>query len=201
MAAGTHQILLPWDNATVFRRNLEAYTQGQYASWTAWTAPTTMSVSAIAQQVGMSEADLRSVNNIPPRMLIKAGSALVVPRSAKMDDVTGQVADHAQLSFSPEIVNRKAVIKAGKRDTVASIAARYKLSAASVADWNDVKTSAAFKAGQAVTVYLPVGVRRVAASAGASGAVGKGQARATAKSVQKVSRNAPEKVVRKPRKK
>jgi membrane-bound lytic murein transglycosylase D len=199
LAAGTPQILLPWDNATVFRRNLEAYTQGQYASWTAWTAPTTMSVSAIAQQVGMSEADLRSVNNIPPRMLIKAGSALVVPRSAKMDDVTGQVADHAQLSFSPEIVNRKAVIKAGKRDTVASIAARYRLSAASVADWNDVKTSAAFKAGQAVTVYLPVNVHGAARAASAGS---KGASRSTsAAAVKKVSRKADDKVVRKPRRK
>ncbi|MDB5847049.1 MAG: LysM peptidoglycan-binding protein, partial [Rhodoferax sp.] len=192
LAAGTPQILLPWDNATVFRRNLDAYTQGQYASWTAWTAPTTMSVSAIALQVGMSEADLRSVNNIPPRMLIKAGSALVVPRSAKMDDVTGQVADHAQLSLSPEIVNRKATIKAGKKDTVTSIAARYKLSAENVADWNNVKASAAFKAGQAVTVYLPVGVHSAA---------GTGQRRASSSSVQKVSRKSADKVVRKPRKK
>jgi hypothetical protein len=39
LAAGTPQILLPWDNATVFKRNFEAYTHGQYASWTAWTAP------------------------------------------------------------------------------------------------------------------------------------------------------------------
>jgi membrane-bound lytic murein transglycosylase D len=39
IAAGTPQILLPWDNATVFQRNFEAYSQGQYASWTAWTAP------------------------------------------------------------------------------------------------------------------------------------------------------------------
>ena len=33
-AAGTPQILLPWDNARVFQRNLEAKNQGQYASWT-----------------------------------------------------------------------------------------------------------------------------------------------------------------------
>ncbi|MDB5895189.1 MAG: Lytic transglycosylase, catalytic, partial [Rhodoferax sp.] len=208
LAAGTPQILLPWDNANVFRRNLEAYTQGQYASWTAWTAPTTMSVSAIAQQVGMSEADLRSINNIPPRMLVRAGSALVVPRSAKMDDVTGQVADHAQLSLSPEIVNRKAVVKAGKRETVASIAARYKLSAASVADWNDVRTSASFKPGQAVTVYLPVTVRSAVQRASAQRAEPRAQragphrtGRVTASQIQKVPRKPSATVVQKPRKK
>jgi membrane-bound lytic murein transglycosylase D len=158
LAAGTPQILLPWDNALVFKRNLEAYSQGQYASWGAWTVPATMSVSAAAQQIGMSEMDLRSVNNIPPRMLIKAGSALIIPRSARMTDVAEHVADNAHLSLSPEAVTRKATIKAGRKDSVASIAKRYHLKPAQVAEWNDVKANASFKAGEAVTVYLPVRV-------------------------------------------
>jgi membrane-bound lytic murein transglycosylase D len=157
LAAGTPQILLPWDNANVFRRNFEAYDAGQYASWTAWSAPATMSVAQAARRVGMSEADLRQVNAIPPRMLIKAGSVLIVPRSAKMqDDVAGHVADNGQLSLAPEQVTRKTLVKAGKRDTVATIARRYRLNVKQVADWNDVGTSAAFKAGQSVVVYLPV---------------------------------------------
>ena len=104
LAAGTPEILLPWDNAKVFQRNFEAYTAGQYASWTAWSAPSTMSVSEAARRVGMNEGDLRNVNTIPPRMLIKAGSVLIVPRSAKMqDDVAGHVADNGQLNLAPEI--------------------------------------------------------------------------------------------------
>ena len=168
LAAGTPQILLPWDNATVFTRNFDAYTQGQYASWTAWTAPSTMSVSAAAQQVGMSEYDLRSVNNIPPRMLIKAGSALIVPRSATMQDVSEHMADTAQLSLSPELVNRKAAVKAGKRDTVASIAKRYGVTASNVADWNDLKVNAGFKVGQQVVLYLPVRMTPIRTSAPAT---------------------------------
>ncbi len=157
LAAGTPQILLPWDNAAVFQRNFEAYSQGQYASWTAWKAPATMSVSDAAKRVGMSEADLRSVNNIPPRMLIKTGSTLLVPRSDKVhSDVAEHVADNGQLSLAPEIVTRRTVVRAGKKDTVASIAQRYRLSAASVAEWNDVKPTAAFRAGQQVVVFLPV---------------------------------------------
>ena len=64
-------------------------------------------------------------------------------------------------------------MKAGKRDTVATIARRYRLSPAQVADWNDVGASAAFKAGQQVVVFLPVktGVRspgRVARQVGSA---------------------------------
>ena len=81
-AAGTPEILLPWDNAKVFRRNMQAFDEGQYASWTVWTVPSTISVAEAAQRVGLGESDLRALNNIPPRMLIKAGSALMVPRGA-----------------------------------------------------------------------------------------------------------------------
>ena len=134
----------------------------------------------------MNEADLRTVNTIPPRMLIKAGSVLIVPRSAKMqDDVTSHVADNGQLNLSPEQVTRRTTVKAGKRDTVASIAKRYRLSAAQVAEWNSVGASAAFKPGQQVVVYLPVktGMRagsRSSAKAGVRGSKRACQQRAQA---------------------
>jgi membrane-bound lytic murein transglycosylase D len=157
LAAGTPHILLPWDNAKVFQRNFEAYTQGQYASWTAWTAPSTLSVGDAARRVGMSEEALRGVNNIPPRMLIKAGSTLLVSRTAKTsDDVASHVADNAQMSLAPEIVTRRSTVKARKGETVTSIAKRYGQSVASVAEWNSVSATAAFKLGQQVVLFLPV---------------------------------------------
>lgn len=189
IAAGTPQILLPWDNATVFQRNFEAYSQGQYASWTAWTAPSTMNPAEAARRTGMSEADLRGVNNIPPRMLIKAGSTLLVPRSAKVEnDVTSHVADTAQVSFAPEIVTRRTTVKARKGESVATIAKRYGLSPASVAEWNNVSASSAFKLGHQVVVFLPV----------KSHAASTGRGRAGAKAVKPVKRSAakPVKAVR-----
>jgi len=164
LAAGTPEILLPWDNAAVFQRNFEAYSQGQYASWTAWTVPSTMTVADAAQRAGMSESDLRAINSVPPRMLIKAGSTLIVPRGARVqEDVQATVADTGHLSFQPEIVTRRTVVKAGRSDTVASIARRYKLSPASVAEWNDVKTSHVFQRGGQVVVFLPVRASGIAA--------------------------------------
>ena len=167
LAAGTPLILLPWDNAKIFQRNFEAYTKGQYASWTAWTAPATLSVSDAARRVGMSEADLRGVNNIPPRMLIKVGSTLLVQRTAKvLNDVTSHVADTAQMTLAPERVTRRRTVNARKGETVTSIARRYGLSAASVAEWNNVGTSATFKLGHQVVVFLPVKAQSSSRSAG-----------------------------------
>ena len=125
-------------------------------------------MSDAAQRVGMSESALRSLNDIPPRMLIKAGSALIVPRgSAIQEDVNGRLADNGQLALAPEIVTKRTTVRAGKRDTVASVAQRYRVSASSVADWNDVKLGSAFKVGQQIVLHLPV---RASAGKGGGGA-------------------------------
>jgi membrane-bound lytic murein transglycosylase D len=159
LAAGTPQILLPWDNAKVFVRNFEAYTLGQYASWTTWSVPKTMSSAEAARQTGMNENELRSVNNIPSRMLIKAGSTLLVPRSAKVDkDVASHVAENGHMSLSPETVSRRSTVKARQGDTVASLAQRYRVSTMDVAGWNNVTASSALKPGQSVVIYQSVKV-------------------------------------------
>ncbi|WP_284338084.1 transglycosylase SLT domain-containing protein [Comamonas sp. NoAH] len=158
-AAGTTHILLPWDNAKVFQRNLAAHNDGQYASWTVWVAPSTMTVANAAQRVGMSEADLRSVNRIPPRMMIKAGSALMVPRTSQhLSDVSTHIADNGTISFAPEIteVTRRTAVKVRKGDTMAKVARRNGVTVANLARWNDIKTNARLTAGQSLDVYKSV---------------------------------------------
>jgi membrane-bound lytic murein transglycosylase D len=155
LAGGTSQILLPWDNAEIFNRNMSAY-EGRLSSWTVWVAPKNMKVPEAAKKVGMSEEDMRSVNKIPPRMLIKAGSALLVPRPSKQEkDVTSKVADNGQLNLAPEVVLRKQVIKARKKDTFASVAKRYKIAVADVAKWNNLSLDSALKPGQKLVLMLP----------------------------------------------
>jgi membrane-bound lytic murein transglycosylase D len=153
LAAGTPQILLPYDNANQFLHRLAAY-RGSTASWTAWVAPKTLKPAAVAEQVGMSEATLRDVNRIPPKMLVKAGSTLLVPRATTAQaDVPVHVADGATLALAPDQQLRRTIFKAGRRDSVASVAKRYRVSAAQVAEWNDVAVTASFKRGQSVVVY------------------------------------------------
>jgi len=164
MAAGTPQILLPWDNAEIFQSNLEAYAGGRLASWSVWVAPATMRAADAAKKVGMTEAELRSINNIPLHMLIRQGSALLVPRQAHgAKDVTSAVADNGQVSLAPEIVLRRTLVRAGRGATVTAIAQRYKVTAANVALWNKVSIKASFKPKQTVILFLPQTKARVAA--------------------------------------
>ena len=156
LAAGIPQILLPWDQAAIFQSNLNKSNGSQLASWTVWVAPSTMRTADAAKKMGMTEGELRDANNIPPRVMIQAGSALLVPRGSKIErDVTVQVADNGQIALSPEIVLRRNVIRAGKNETVASVAKRYNVAPSSVAQWNKTSVGSAFKTGQQIVLQLP----------------------------------------------
>ncbi len=158
LAAGTPRILLPYDNASLFSHNLNQHKGGPLATWTAWVVKRTMRPADVANKVGMSEATLREVNRIPPRMLIKAGSALLVHRSTNRghEDVSEAIADNAMMALAPDMPqHRRKSFKAGKKDTVAAVARRYGVSAKQVAQWNNTSTSATFKRGQTVVVYVP----------------------------------------------
>ncbi len=160
LAAGTPQVLLPYDSATRFVDALAEH-QGALATWTAWVAPRTLKLGDVAKMTGMNEAQLRAVNDIPPRMLVKAGSTLLVPRSAHTTaDVASHVADNASLSLAPEARPQRTVsFKAGRHgESVTAVARRYKVSASQVAQWNGVGAKSHFKAGQTIVVKLAAAV-------------------------------------------
>ena len=72
--------------------------------------------------------------------------------------------DTGQVSLSPEIVLTKTIVRAGKGATVANIAQKYKVTAANVAQWNAVSTTASFKNKQPVILFLPRSQARKSAS-------------------------------------
>ncbi len=186
LAAGTPQVLLPYDAANRFVHAIGKH-RGTLASWTAWVAPKTVNPAEAARLVGMSEQELREVNNIPKGMLVKAGSTLLVSRSAhRVEDVSTQVADNAMLALTPDRPPlRKLRFKAGaKGDSVAAVAKRYRVSTEQVAQWNNTSEAARFKPGQAVVVMV------VASKPKAS------SARAAASTRQKVQAAAPKRLTK-----
>ena len=158
LAASTARVLLPYDNASAFAINLAAH-RGPLATWTAWVVPRTMKPADAALKVGMSEAALREVNKIPPKMLVKQGSTLLVPRAAhRDDDVSEHLAENASMSLAPDVPPlRRVAYKAGRGETIASVAAKYHVTSAQVAQWNRLGGKTAFKAGQMVVVYTLTG--------------------------------------------
>jgi membrane-bound lytic murein transglycosylase D len=202
LAAGTPEVLLPWDQAEGFSSRLAA-ASGPLASWTAWVAPRNLSVAEAARLVGLSEAELREANRIPSGVRVREGSTLIVPRPASQDDdVSAQVADKAQLLLAPESRGQRRInVRIGRGgESVASVARRHRVSAAQVARWNGVGTGGRFRAGQTVLVMkdLPAAQRKAVArkpvartartartARAAPKATAKSQAKAAAKPAQR----------------
>ena len=155
LAAGTPQVLLPFDNAQAFVQKLEQH-RGRLASWTAWVAPKTLKPADAAKRVGMSEAQLREINHIPPRMLVKAGSTLLVPRNGHAQaDVSEHLAENGMIALAPDAPALKRVTyKARKGDSVATIAKRYRVSHAQLLEWNKLAAGASLQPGQTVVIFV-----------------------------------------------
>jgi membrane-bound lytic murein transglycosylase D len=191
LGASHPKILLPYDNAALFSRNMEQH-KGALASWSAVVLAKTEKPSVVAKRFGISEANLRAINGIPPRMLIKAGSTLVVPRGVQRQaDVPMAVSENAMLSMAPEAPPlRRASHKVRKGESLDSIAKRYRTGVAQLKSWN--KGIATVKAGQNLVVYVPNRGKAAKGKAHGKGRVmakGKGKTKIAAKAHR--SKNKP----------
>lgn len=95
----TPQILLPWDNAATFIKELKSY-KGQLSKWTVWKAPRNMSIAEVATETKMPENALREINEVPPSVQIKKGSILLVHRSkSEKKNVNIALLENASIDF------------------------------------------------------------------------------------------------------
>jgi membrane-bound lytic murein transglycosylase D len=125
--------LLPGQRAG--KRNFEAYSQGQYAPVDRTNHPSALA----ALRVGMSEYDLRSVNNIPPRIAAHQPRLNAViprlPKKWKPTLVHISPTTH-KASLAPDAHDCR---QTQKVKTVASIAKRYGLNSVSRTEWQPVR--------------------------------------------------------------
>ncbi|KWR92110.1 transglycosylase SLT domain-containing protein [Cupriavidus sp. IDO] len=156
LGASNPQILLPFDNAERFQYNLNTY-RGGLSSWTAVTVDNRERIEALAARLNIDVDTLREINSIPKGMRLKAGSTVMIPRSGHHDqDISASLADTAMLSMEPDVPDaRRIVVRAGRRDTVASVARRYGVSAGQVQSWNKLPGTK-LVAGQSLVLMVPV---------------------------------------------
>lgn len=135
------KILLPQSNAEKFQQNMANWSKS-FSSWTAHKITNARErIETIAEKFHTTPKILREANNIPPKMVLRAGSTILVPRNDDSGkDITLQVADNAVLTFAPEQPAYRTVNVTIKRhDTLSSLARRYHVSVADLRDWNHMR--------------------------------------------------------------
>lgn len=160
---GVHspEILLPTNRLSLFNQSLSDY-KGSLSSWTTITLSGTERPTDLAKRYGLNERSLREINNIPARMLLKAGSTLIVPKSnqdIQTANISGSL-DNAKINLAPELVRRSLGVY--KKDTWAKIANRANISVTNLQQWNrgaKLRTGATlsyYAAHDAPTVIVPI---------------------------------------------
>ena len=186
------QILLPKSNAEKFKSNLGKWTQA-LSSWTAHTVTSARErIETIAARFRTTPEVIREVNNIPPRMVLKAGSTILVPRPEEQErDIAQEVAESAKLAMEPDRpLTRRISVKVGRHDTLASIAAHNGVSVEDLKSWNKLSRDTVSR-GQSLALHVPTHTRITQAEAR-----GKRDVRRTTPVVStKTVRNAPKTVM------
>lgn len=154
LGAANPQILLPFDNAERFQYNLNTY-RGGLSTWTAISVDSRERVESLAARLNVDADTLREINRIPKGMRLKAGSTVMIPRTDRHDqDISASLVDTAMLAVEPDVPDaRRVVVKAGRKDTVSSVAHRYGVSVRQVQSWNKLSGSK-LVAGQSLVLMV-----------------------------------------------
>ena len=156
VGASSPTILLPADRAESFNANLAAWqaTGQPLAIWTAYTLQPNETLAKVAERVGLTEAQLREANRIPPRYRAAAGSTILVPRDENSNDDIAPGFITASFALVPESGNlRQITVRVRRGDTLASVAHRWHVSPEDIMAWNQLSSTGLF-AGQRLNLTV-----------------------------------------------
>lgn len=156
LGASSPTILVPADRVDSFEANLAALdaTGQPLASWTAYTLQSGDVLAKVAERVGLTEAQLREANRIPPRYRPAAGSTILIPRDETMIDDIAPGFVSASFSLVPESGNLHQVTYRVRRgDSLASVARRWHVQADDIVAWNQLHSMTLF-AGQRLSLTV-----------------------------------------------
>jgi membrane-bound lytic murein transglycosylase D len=153
------RIVLPADRVEVFHANLTKYDDKSLVTWQTYQPKKGDTLEGIAKRFGLGLAQLREVNGIAPRTR-GLPATLVVPSKQGTD--LGRM----PIMYAPPIPvsgPRKFVHTVKVGETLASIAARYRVSQDDLRRWNKIGR---VTAGQKLTVQVRGGPAKSTAAKG-----------------------------------
>jgi membrane-bound lytic murein transglycosylase D len=163
-----YQVLLPAAKADSFLARLESNEKPR-VSWMAYRTRIGDRMEALAARFGTSVAALKSVNGIRSvAPSLPAGYHLLVPSDGPSEDALGSIQNAVFTKFPEYVAPRAHTVRRG--ENFASIAKRYGVKPATLAQWNRMSKPSA-RAGQVLYVSGPAPVRSVATKGGKAGRV------------------------------
>lgn len=150
-------LLLPVDKVEIFKANLEHYNQ-PLVTWQEYKTKKGERLDQLAANYGMSEAELRTINGLPPHAKLSVGQALLVPLNGESAENEFEAFNTHLIPFDQLLANAvRHTVRKG--ETLSAIARRYRVRLASLQSWN--KGVRILRPGQRIYVVQPVKSSRI----------------------------------------
>jgi membrane-bound lytic murein transglycosylase D len=163
-----YQVLLPATKADDFLARLGS-SEKPRVSWMAYRTRSGDRMEALAERFGTTVAALKSVNGIRAvAPTLPAGYHLLVPSDGPSEDALGSIQNAVFTKFPEYVAPRTHKVSRG--ENFASIAKRYGVKPATLAQWNRMGKPTA-RAGQVLYVSGPAPVRQMAGKGSKAGRV------------------------------
>lgn len=168
------KLVLPASKVEAFQRNLASYDK-PLLNWQPYVTRNGEAFDKLAQQFGISIAELKDVNDIGTRDRSARGQTILVPKTEQLDiserqtlvalaaNRAAEPVDRGERD-TPRAVQLKDLHRVGKGDTVFSIAQRYKLNVDQLRALNGLSGNA-IKRGQTLKVSSTAAPAKSAAKA------------------------------------
>ncbi len=151
-AASSTTLLVPVNNAGLFRANLESNDQ-PLVSWQTYTMKRADKLDELAKRFGMSLAQLMQINGITRYRAPRLGQTLLVRLNEE-----GAASNLAETYDSPdfqaphELYEREATYRVRRGDTLSTIARRHRVTVGALMEWNHLHNHR-LRTGQKLVVY------------------------------------------------
>jgi membrane-bound lytic murein transglycosylase D len=139
-ATRNNQIKLPADRVERFQAAIEQHAAESkaFATWEPYTLKDGESLESLARRVGVSVVELRRANGLREGARIVAGTRLLAPHASGSADEE-RIEHFVAPRVYEQIEQPARYHTVGKRESLASIASRYRIPAATLAAWNNLR--------------------------------------------------------------
>ena len=155
---GPHHLLIPVQQADIFREALQQLKPEQQVSWKRYSIQSGDSLSEIASEHHVTTTLLKKINRLSNNR-IRAGHTLLIPSSAKNLNQYQLTTQQRLLTRQQRGVPGKSRVehKIKSGDSLWSLSKQYKVSISSLARWNNMSPKDSLQIGQSLAIWTGSG--------------------------------------------
>jgi len=156
---GPHYLLVPIENANLFRQNIAAYSPEERIQWKRHIVKSNESLNSIASKNGTTANTLKRINKLESNK-VAAGKSLVIPVASEglknyLATLDKENVD-STITSSPK---QKVTHKVASGDSLWGISQEYNVSMSKLAEWNNMDQDDVLIEGKTLVVWANDGLK------------------------------------------